>query len=111
MDTCATYPPSDSIRGAWGVFLGFLLSLFFQGELRPFVTPRIEVSHGDVFGGLFDFTQVYSLSPLIEFAVFGVSFLFLASLIYRSRKGFAVGMAACGALNVALLLAAWSSAS
>jgi|SRR5689334_6260811 hypothetical protein len=96
------------LRGAWGAVVGFMLSIFFQGELRPFVTPRIEVSIGDVLRGIFGSTQVYSLSPLIEFAVFGASFLLLASLIYRSRKGFAVGMAACGVLDVTLLLASWS---
>jgi hypothetical protein len=100
MEKPATYTRGGTIRGTWGVLLGFLLSGYFQSELRSFVTPRIEVPFGDILGA----TRVYSFAPSVEFAIFGAIFLVLAAVVFPKRKHLAVGMAACAALDLVLLL-------
>ena len=80
-----------------------MLSLYFQSELRPFVTPGVEVSYGDMF----PITVVYSIPAGLEFAIFGVLFLVLAVVFHRERKHLSVGMAACGVVDAALLLVWW----
>ena len=91
-------------RTKWkGVLVGFVLSVFLQHELGPYFTPRLSTEPRSRF---FDtFPHDFSFPPSVEFSVFGVMFLIFSMVCLRKSKHLSLGMAVCGALDLALLVA------